>query len=160
MQVASTLDYSNYTAEELCHYIENKHYALLKHKFEAAFSYFQELHDEKNYIETEHLLVLLFKKLKEEVFQLIRRDIMVIFPMICSLEEGQHHVFVSSLQAHKRIVDLLQKIRALTNNYIQQPEWTKMYRFCCIELLELEELIQQIIYMKENFILSKPEFHE
>ncbi len=158
MQVASTLDFTKYTPDELCHYLEHKHFEHIKHQFEAALVYFQELHDEHLYIETEHLLVLLFKKLKEEVLQLIRRDTLIIFPLISNNENQPS--FVSSLQAHKRIIDILQKIRNLTNNYIQQPEWSKTYKFCCIELLELEEQIQEVIYIKENFILQKPMLHE
>jgi copper chaperone CopZ len=56
---------------------------------------------------------------------------------------------------HQRILTILQKIRELMNNYIQQPNWSSAYKICCNELYGLEQLIHYVLYVKENFLWTR-----
>jgi hypothetical protein len=46
-------------------------------------------------------------------------------------------------------------LRKLLNNYIQQPEWSNQFKICFNEIFSLEQTIQQVLYIKENFLWTK-----
>lgn len=58
-------------------------------------------------------------------------------------------------QIHGKISTILMQLRKLMNNYVQQPGWSNQLKICCNELYALEQSIQHVLYIKENFLWTK-----
>ncbi|MBK9328229.1 MAG: hypothetical protein IPM95_02715 [Sphingobacteriales bacterium] len=149
------INYNDFSAEELCNYLEERHYPQILADLETTQNYLEFLSSEEH-SETTDLTNTLFHKLQEEVKQLFVKDHILLFPHV-----KKHPVSQISLapinSIHQRVMAILQKLRGLMNNYVQQPNWSNQFKICCNELYAIEQNIQHILYIKENFLWTKIE---
>lgn len=148
------INYSDFEVGELCQYLEDRHYVQVLEDFETTGRYLMQLQPESEETKVIELLNALFNKLHVEVKQLFVKDRILLFPHVKYHAEKEISLEPIN-QVHQRIIDLLQKMRGLMNNYVQQPKWTNQFKICCNELYALEQNIQHILYIKENFLWTK-----
>lgn len=147
------INYNDFTPAELCNYLEERHYVQI----------LSDLGSTKNYIETLtieedtpliELINTLFHKLDLEINQLFTKDHILLFPYLIQNKDTVINLAPINL-IHQRIIDILQKLRGLMNNYVQQPGWSNHFKICSNELHSLEQNIHHVIYVKEVFLWSK-----
>ena len=149
-------------AGKLCTYIDNKHYQPVRRLLDTVTDYLEEWTDECDDQEKVELLSILFYRLKDEIEQLIRNDTLIIFPLIRNDSnvapcQGRKLPLEMIHSKNKKIMYMLEKMRAMANGYIAKPAWTSNFRILCDELHNLEQQVLQSIYLKENVLLPKVE---
>jgi iron-sulfur cluster repair protein YtfE (RIC family) len=149
-------------ADKLCTYIEHKFYQSIKTILENLTVYVEELIDDSSAQEKEELEDILLNKLKIEVEQLIRNDSLIIFPLIRNEAavmpcKGRKLPLEMIHSKNKKIMYLFEKIRHMANGYIYKPTWSQQFKIFCGELHDLEQMVLQTIYLKENLLLPKVE---
>lgn len=147
------INYNDFSAEELCHYLEERHYNQVLADMDSIQKYLNNLNGIEN-TEIVELTIILFHKLHNEVKQLFIKDQILLFPHLKNKSAVQINLAPVNL-IHQKISMLLQQLRKLMNNYIQQPDWSNQFKICCNELFMLEQSIQHILYIKENFLWTK-----
>jgi hypothetical protein len=153
MQQLHTINYHSFSPDELCNYLEARYYKQITLDFEPAKKYLIELAQNEN-SQTTDLLITLFDKLELEVVQLFVKDRILLFPFV--VQQQPNSISLKPINIiHQRIITLLQKIRELMNNYVQQPHWSSLHKICSSELYGLEQLIHHVFYVKENFLWTK-----
>lgn len=153
------VDYNSLMPEELCNYLEHKVYGSIRQLLQTCHHYNGQLHTMEKDVPSD-LLGLVFMRLQDETQQMMRNDELIIFPLIRN-DKGTRPCPARKLpvemmrQMHQKILQLLEKIRMLSNNYIAKPGWSSAYKIYCSELFSLEQQLQQAIYIKENVLLEK-----
>jgi iron-sulfur cluster repair protein YtfE (RIC family) len=147
---------------KLCNYIDNKYYQPIKRLLDILTDYMEEWTGEAESTEKVELMSILFYRLKDEVEQLIRNDILIIFPLIRNDNDvlpckGRKLPMDMIHSKNKKIMYLLDKMRQMANGYIAKPGWTSHFRLLCDELHNLDQQVLQTIYLKENVLLPKVE---
>lgn len=147
---------------KLCNYIDNKFYQPIRRQLDTIRDYIEEWTSEPGEQEKVELVSILFYRLKDEIEQLIRNDTLIIFPLIRNDQQvapcqGRKLPTEMIHNKNKKIMYLLDKMRAMANGYIAKPGWTQHYRILCDEMHHLEQQVQQTIYLKENVLLPKVE---
>ena len=147
------INYNDFSAEELCHYLEERHYSQVLADMDSIQKYLNNLKCTED-TEIVELTNVIFRKLYNEVNQLFTKDQILLFPYLKSKSPVQINLAPVNL-IHQKISMLLQQLRKLMNNYIQQPDWSNQFKICCNELFTLEQSIQHILYIKENFLWTR-----
>ncbi|HPA36856.1 MAG TPA: hypothetical protein PLA16_10835 [Chitinophagales bacterium] len=147
------INYNDFTADELCHYLEERHYPQILTDFKMIERYIDQLVCSED-DESSTLIHAIFHKLETEVKQLFTKDKILLFPYIINHQESSISLQPIN-QLHQRILGLLQRMRGLLNNYVQQPEWSSNRKICSNELYALEQSIQRVLYIKENYLWTK-----
>ncbi len=147
------INYNDFTADELCQYLEERHYKQILADMDAIQKYLENItySEDSDVIE---LINIVFQKLHDEVKQLFVRDSILLFPHLKNNVEREICLTPINL-LHHQINTILQQLRKLMNNYVQQPNWSNQFKICCNELFALEQSIQHILYIKENFLWTK-----
>lgn len=153
MQHLHTVNYHNFSPNELCNYLDERYYSEITHNLESTHKYLIEL-AENEHNQTIDLVLTLFSKLDFEMKQLFAKDRILLFPHLIA-QHAQNISLTPINIIHQRIINLLQKIRELMNNYVQQPSWSALFKICCNELYGLEQLIHYVFYVKENFLWTR-----
>ncbi len=149
------INYNDFSAEELCNYLEERHYTQVLADLETTQNYIEFLlADSDENSELTGLINTLFHKLREEVQQLFVKDHILLYPHV-KQNPGKYISLAPINTIHQRIMSILQKLRGLMNNYVQQPNWSNQFKICCNELYAIEQNIQHILYIKENFLWTK-----
>lgn len=146
-------DYNNFTSEELSVYLEERYYTQVLSDLEVIHKYLIDYSYEDE-TDTAEIIIAIFRKLQIELKQLFTKDSILIFPHF----KNKSDVTVNTdpfYQIHQRINDLLQQIRRKLNNYVQQPNWPTTLKICALELYSLEQLVQHVLYLKQNFLWPK-----
>jgi iron-sulfur cluster repair protein YtfE (RIC family) len=122
----------------------------------------EEWTDESSDHEKVELMSILYYRMKDEIEQLIRNDTLIIFPLIRNDQQvtpcqGRKLPLEMIHSKNKKIIFMLDKMRAMANNYIAKPDWTSGFRMLCDELHNLEQQVMQAIYLKENVLLPAVE---
>jgi iron-sulfur cluster repair protein YtfE (RIC family) len=152
------VDVNSLAPADLCNYLEHKYYNNIRQSIQTVQHYVNDLENSSE--GKADLLILLFIRLKDETQQMIRNDELIIFPLIRN-DKGVRPCPARKLpiemmrQMHQKIMQVLEKIRQLVNNYIVLSNWDAAFKICCNELYSLEQLLQQAIYIKENVLLHK-----
>ncbi len=149
-------------AGKLCTYIDNKHYQPIKRLLDTVTDYIDEWGHESGEHEKVDMMSILFYRLKDEIEQLIRNDTLVIFPLIRNDHsvkpcQGRKLPLDMIHSKNKKIMYMMEKMRAMANGFIAKPDWTANYRILCDEIHNLEQQVLQSIYLKENVLLPKVE---
>jgi iron-sulfur cluster repair protein YtfE (RIC family) len=153
MQHLHTVNYHNFSPNELCNYLDERYYTEISHNLETTYKYLTELAENENN-QTTDLVLTLFAKLDFEIKQLFAKDRILLFPHL--IAQHEQNISLAPINIiHQKIINLLQKIRELMNNYVQQPTWSTTYKICCNELYGLEQLIHYVFYVKENFLWTR-----
>lgn len=153
MRSLHAINYHNFSPNEICHYLDDRYYSQIIQNFDKTQKYIEEL-PETDYSPTLEVVITLFHKLQLEVNQLFIKDRILIFPHVIKKQSTSISLVPINI-IHQRIIVLLQKIRELMNNYVQQPAWSSAYNIFCNELYGLEQLIHYVFYVKENFIWTR-----
>lgn len=145
---------------DLCNYLEHKFYNGIRQLLQTVHHYINGLNNDGESLAQADLLGLLFMRLQDETQQMIRNDELIIFPLIRN-DKGLRPCPARKLpiemmrQMDQKIMQVLEKIRLLSHNYIVQPGWNASFKICCNEMFNLEQQLQQAIYIKENVLLHK-----
>ncbi|MFN8283473.1 MAG: hypothetical protein U0U67_09685 [Chitinophagales bacterium] len=153
MQNLHVINYNDLSAEELCLYLEERHYVQVSADLSSVKRYIDNLIN-SDCNDQISLLQVLFIKLSDEVRQLFIKDKILLFPHIKNHRQSGINLAPINL-LHQRISTILQKLRGLMNNYVQQPSWSSNLKICCNELYALEENIRMTLYIKENYLWTK-----
>jgi hypothetical protein len=147
------LNYNDFTADELCQYLEERHYTQILADMESIQNYLMNL----NCLEDSEIVevaIVVFSKLNTEVKQLFTKDSILLFPHLKNNSTVKINLEPVNL-IHGKISAILMQLRKLMNNYVQQPGWSNQLKICCNELYALEQSIQHVLYIKENFLWTK-----
>ena len=116
-------------------------------------------------IATSELTHLLFNKLYDEVKHLFLKETGIVFPCIIKKYTGRDKtsnkncldskVSETVHQNQEVIIDLIEKIRALLNGFIIEPEWGKELKKCIARLFILETKILEWIHIEQKFLYPK-----
>lgn len=149
------INYTDFTADELCHYLEDRHYTQILADMDSIQEYLINLTCNQNAdSELMELTNVVFRKLHVEVKQLFTKDSILLFPHLKNKSEIKINLDPVN-QIHQKISIILQQLRKLMNNYVQKPSWSNQIKICCNELFALEQSIQHVLYIKENFLWTK-----
>lgn len=153
MQNFQVINYNDFLPNELCHYLEERHYVQILTDLNTTQKYLDNLIISEN-TEEVTLLNALFLKLSTEINQLFVKDRILLFPHI--IKNIQLEINLNPFNVlHQRINTILQKLRGLMNNYVQQPKWSNQLKICCNELYALDEKIRMVLFIKENYLWTR-----
>jgi iron-sulfur cluster repair protein YtfE (RIC family) len=160
MSDAHLVDVTEFSALELCDYLEHKFYKGIRQLMQTIHHYVETLSEDASGIEQSELFSLLFLKLEDQTMQMIRNDEIIIFPLIRNEKEvspcpARKLPLEMIRQMHQKIMTQLEKIRQQANNYIAKPGWHATFKICCGEMYNMEQQLQKAIYIKENVLLHK-----
>jgi len=147
------ITYHDFTVDELCQYLQERHYPQILGDMEAIQKYLVNLACNED-AELINLLDIIFRQLHLEVKQLFTKDSILLFPHLIDKEGIQINLKPIN-QIHQKINTILIQLRKLLNNYVQQPDWSNLFKICFNELFALEQSIQYVLYIKENFLWTK-----
>lgn len=147
------INYNDFSTEELCKYLEYRYYPQVLLDMESIQKYIDDLRYDED-TELISVMDLVFNQLHSEVKQLITKDKILLFPHLINRIETPINL-KPFIKIHQKINTVLMQLRKLLNNYIQQPEWSNQFKICFYELFSLEQSIQQVLYIKENFLWTK-----
>ncbi len=139
----------------LCNFIETECQPDINASFEKITGYFSVENNKEIPEPVFELAQLLYAKLDDEVQHLFRKESGLIFPAIKKASSGSpiEQKIPDSIQTtQKVIINLLQKLRQITNNYVIQPNWSKEWKSCVNELFVLESKIHQWIYIEQSML--------
>ncbi|MFN8259890.1 MAG: hypothetical protein U0X41_03015 [Chitinophagales bacterium] len=147
------INYHDFSVDELCHYLEDRHYTQILADMDSIQKYMVSLActDGSEVVE---LTNVIFRKLHMEVKQLFTKDSILLFPHLKNKPDVLINLEPVNL-IHQKISGILLQLRKLMNNYVQQPTWSNQFKICCNELYALEQSIQHVMYIKENFLWTK-----
>lgn len=151
------INYHDFTVDELCQYLEERHYPQILGDMESIQKYLINLtyHEDSELVS---LLNVVFRQLYTEVKQLFTKDRILLFPHLINKSDTQINLNPVN-QIHQKINTILMQLRKLMNNYVQQPDWSNQFKICFNELYALEQSIQHVLYIKENFLWTKINTH-
>jgi iron-sulfur cluster repair protein YtfE (RIC family) len=160
MLASHLVEVNELSPPQLCHYIEQKHYLPIRQSLATLREYAEKLQHSDIEPEKLGLAAMLFVRLMEEMEQVIRNDLMILFPLVLQEVTGVRnssiHIPLQMIrEKNKKILNLLERLRALANNFILKPEWDTDTRMFFEELFTLDQMISQAIYLKENVLLPK-----
>ncbi|MBN9299517.1 MAG: hypothetical protein J0I41_21130 [Filimonas sp.] len=148
---------------ELCDFIENEYHNRIKQYccnvqvFLEANPHIQDLP-----FSTAELFHLLTDKLCAELNSLLLKESGIVFPFIRQQAKtfpAQNCIEIKAADTIRIKQDiitmLLQKIRALFNNYTNQPAWTNQLKICVGELFNLEQTVLQWIHTEQYQLFPK-----
>lgn len=153
MQNLHIINYNYFTADELCQYLEERHYTQILSDMESIQKYLTNLSCTEN-SELIELISVMFQKLYAEIQQLFAKDRILLFPYLRSKSELQICLTPFNL-LHQQVNSVLIQLRKVLNNYVQKPAWSNQFKICCNELFALEQSVQHVMYIKENFLWTK-----
>lgn len=149
------VDYGRLSVEELCQYMEQKHYRQVDLSLQTAENYIQG----GEVMEYTDLLFSLFFKIRDEWGRLVRKETMILFPFLNEVHKGDRKINSKPIEwikeVHQKILDLFYQVRPLVNYYSLQPSWSNAYQLFCSELYLLDQQVLEIINVKENFLFPK-----
>jgi iron-sulfur cluster repair protein YtfE (RIC family) len=154
------------TPEGLCNIIEYNYQAEIKQSRDKITEY---LNDNLQVLElsdsVSDLVHLLFQKLNDEVEHLFKKETVIIFPCIKHHYNGterilpdrcvENSVYRNIQGTHKVILNLLQKLRQVLDNYATDPAWSSEWKNCLNEMFTLENKIYNWIHLEQNYLYPK-----
>jgi iron-sulfur cluster repair protein YtfE (RIC family) len=160
MLASHLVEMSELSAAQLCSYIEWKHYVPIQQAFKRLTALSDSAFENSSEMDNLTLATSVFGKLKEEMEQVVRNDLMLVFPLISkkSVKESQANgkMPLEMIRAkNKKILQMLEKLRQLANNFLLKPEWNADTRLFFEELFALDQMITQAIYLKENVLIPR-----
>lgn len=155
--IYSAVNLSDLSVDEICEYLQYKHYHHILSDFEILRKYIYtcNLHEKDN-DDTHGILRILIDKLYQDCNLLIKNDTYIFFPKIKNETEViQKNTLEIFKKIHQNIIENLNKIKKLYNNYQQEKYWNSYTQLSMIEMIQIDETIRNIIYIKEKYIWNK-----
>jgi iron-sulfur cluster repair protein YtfE (RIC family) len=154
------------TPEGLCNLIEFRYQTEIKQLTDKINSFLDENVQITELSDSVSELVhLLFRKLNDEVDHLLKKETLIIFPCIKHHYDGiekiiptscvENTVYKNIQGTHRVILNLVQKIRQVLDNYQTDPGWSKEWRDCLDEMFTLENRIYNWIHLEQNYLYPK-----
>ncbi len=158
------------TPEGLCNLIEMDFIPDIQLSLEDIQKYFDKnIHTKADPVSAE-LVALMFIKLKDELDHLFRKEKGILFPFIKQSFAGTMRVgkskgidakVIDSLnKTQKGIIQLLQKMRQVLNNYSPLSYSTPEWKDCVNDMFELENKIFQWIHIEQTLLYPKVVEHK
>ncbi|MBV7528630.1 hypothetical protein [Chitinophaga sp. sic0106] len=152
---------------ELCEVTVHKFHTPVEQTADQVISYFlHDLQDDRKAPAAANIQHLLFSRLQAEIFQVIRKESTILFPVIEKASENkedprciQPTTYQTIRSSYQKITLLLQKLRQVTGNYQLQPTWSNAYKICIGDMYVLEQLVHQWMYVTQNILypaVTKP----
>ncbi|HCT22498.1 MAG: hypothetical protein K2Y12_02360 [Chitinophagaceae bacterium] len=112
------------------------------------------------------LVQLVFSKLEDEIKHLFLKQSGIVYPCIKRNYKGtvkmdsagpclEHKVFENIHNTHQVIINLMQRLRQLLNNFSPTPNASMEWRECLNELFTLETKVLQWIHVEQNLLYPK-----
>lgn len=145
---------------QLCNYLEHDLYNDIRRTLQKVQNCISGAREDVGAASHADLLNLLFIRLNGETHQMMQNDELVIFPLIRN-DKGVKPCPARKLpvevmrQMHREIMQLLEKVRSLFNNYIEENSWNKALKITCNEMLDLDLQLQKAVQIKEQVLLDK-----
>lgn len=155
--LVSTIKYEEFQNADLCDYLEEKYYKPMQSSFSLMKDYISKSNLFEKDNDTAHGVVrLLVDKLIDESNKLLKNDSLILFPKI---KNGISYFPESSLnifsKLHYSILNIIEKIKPLMNYYIPEPFWNIHTHLLTLELKQVEQNFENIIYIKEYYLWPK-----
>lgn len=147
------INYHDLSVDELCQYLEERCYSKILLDMESIQECLLQMIDTED-SELLNILHVVFFQLQTEVKQLFTKDRIILFRHIKSRTETPINLIPIS-QIHQKINTIMMQLRKLLNNYVQQPDWSNAFKICFNELYLLEQSLQHVLYLKENFLWTQ-----
>jgi iron-sulfur cluster repair protein YtfE (RIC family) len=154
------------TPEELCDLIEFSYQNQIKQLSDKINGFLEENVQITELSDSVSELVhLLFRKLDDEIAHLFKKETLIIFPCIKHRFNGiekiiptncvENTVYRNIQGTHKVILNLVQKIRQVLDNYQADASWSSEWKDCLNEMFTLENKIYNWIHLEQNFLYPK-----
>ncbi len=154
------------TPEGLCNLIEFKYKQEIE---DCCWNITEYLENNPQILElsdsVSELAHLLFSKLNDEIRHLFKKETVIIFPCIKHHYHGTQkmiptacmdNVVYRNIQGtHKVILNLLQKLRQVLENYQTEPQWSQDWKSCLDEMFTLENKVFNWIHIEQNLLYPK-----
>lgn len=142
--------------DQLCHHIKTRCYAQADALMDSLDDHAKKL-EEKEAKEDPavNVVLMLYVRLADELRQVIRFDRQLIFPLVQQPETGRPLPATAIHKQHERLTKILEKLRHQANGYVAQSGWSVLFKMFCDDAYQLEQTIQQVIYLKENLLIPK-----
>jgi hypothetical protein len=159
-QPMQLFNFDELDVKRICNFLEDKIYKEIDIAFSNIDKSFQ--HPTMQ-IENDGLLHSLYSKLKEEVDFLKRKEMLILFPFVNKVAnhtECRSDLFkISPIEAikknHAQLMEILIRVRQLSNNYILKPDWKPEYKIGIQYLHELDQHLIHLLNVKENYLFPK-----
>lgn len=154
------------TPEGLCSLIEKEYHPSVSASCRKIEEFlFSSQYGKDLSIPASELIHLIFMKLSDELRHFFLKESGIIFPAIRKHwksktgKETGHHLQASVLESiHQRqqvIINLLQKLRHLLQDYNIQPAWHNEWKECVNEMFLLETKVYQWIHVEGSLLYPK-----
>jgi iron-sulfur cluster repair protein YtfE (RIC family) len=159
MLVYNVIDFEQMSVSEICEYLLDKYYFKLSSEFNVLRRYLDtcNLHEKDN-DNTHGMIRILIDKLNKDCNLVVKNDTHILFPKI---QHTQENIDVNTIDVfkkmHQSILITLAKIKTLFNNYRTEKYWNTYTQLAAIEMQNIEENIQNIIFIKEKYLWHKIE---
>jgi len=153
----NAIRYEEFQIDDLCDYLEEKFYKPTRSGLDLMKDYVAKSNlFEKDKDNTHGIVRLLIDKLIDESNKLFKNDTLILFPKIKS---GIMHFSENTLNVfskmHYSILNIIERIKPLMNYYIPEPFWNIHTHLLTLELKQIEQNFENIIYIKEYYLWSK-----
>lgn len=155
--IYSTVNFEEMSVAEICEYLQHKHYNHILSDFDILKKYLHtcNLHEKDN-DDTHGMLRILIDKLYQDCNLLIKNDTYIFFPKIQDKTEIiQQKTIEVFRKIHQNLLNTLSKIKMLFNNYEQEEYWNSYTQLSMVEMINLDESIRNIVYLKEKYLWNK-----
>jgi iron-sulfur cluster repair protein YtfE (RIC family) len=160
MYTYSTINFYELKPAELCDVVIHRFHIPMEMAAEQIMHYFElERQEDFTVPPAADLQQLLFHKMQSELFQVVRKETTILFPMIRNTQPHtasggyiQQSAFESVQQSFQKITLLQQKLRQVTNNFLLKGEWSNLYKICVNDMCMMEQQIQQYMYVAQNIL--------
>lgn len=153
----ATVNFNEMSVDDICEYLQYKHYSHLSSNFDLLNKYFQTCNmHEKDNDDTHGMIRILVDKLEKDVQLLIKNDTYILFPKIRNDNEKiQQKTIDVFRKIHQNILQNLDSIKKLFNHYNHENYWNSYTQLSMIEMKQIDETIRNIIYLKETYLWDK-----
>ena len=168
--VTRSIDFDKMTLAQLCDYIVLTHHAYVKNEMPQIYTYLQKVSSKHGERHPElYKIFQTFAAIKEEMEGHMKKEELVLFPRIKELEKLANDektplqlnigFLLSPItvmeQEHEHAGNLLNDIRALSNNYTSPQEACTTYRLSFDALKAFEEDLHEHVHLENNILFPK-----
>ena len=158
MVATHTIQFEDMSVAQICNHFEHKQYLPIKDSFVVLDEGLEDLKIHYPQHEKLVLIEILFRKLRNEMEQTMRNDLLVLFPILKKKAEDavlNHFPLQSIRDKNKRILNILNKVRLVCENYVRQPCWDATSKAFFEEMYNLDKQITESILLKENLLFPR-----
>jgi len=167
MQSYNQINFNDIAPDELINYIVNKHHGFTKNMLKLTLQHSKTL-SQQGEQEAAHIFKVL-DLLNTSVLKLFKDEEEVLYPYVKKLLEWKRtgnsamvpliniigNPINSFIEVHEYLMQLLNEIRVISNNYTVLAKNRNQLKLLHAELFELEQDLQKQIYLENNVLFTK-----